>query len=171
LYVSLHEDPTGFPGTGFADEVGQAEGFGYTVNVPLPYGTSDQIYLKAFDEIVDPIIREYAPQFLLVSAGLDGHYGDPVGQLALSASCYGRIYDRIMLIARDMCRGKVVSVLEGGYSLRWVGKIAGEIVAKLSGASYEVFDRQPVPNIGVLRQGEKVIREVRRVQGAFWNLK
>ena len=171
LYVSLHEDPTGFPGTGFAGEIGEAAGLGYTVNVPLPYGTSDQVYLKAFDEIVDPIVRDYAPQFLLVSAGLDGHYSDPVGQLALSASCYGQVYDRILRLAREVCHGKVVSVLEGGYSLRWVGRIGGEIVCKLSGESCGVSDKRPMPNVGVSRQGEKAIREVRKIQGPYWKIK
>ena len=83
LYVSLHEDPIEFPLKGFADEVGEKEGLGYTVNVPLPYGTGDRIYLKAFNEIVAPIIKQYKPQFTLVSTGFDSHYADPIGNLSL----------------------------------------------------------------------------------------
>ena len=66
LYISLHQDPSEFPGTGFTDEVGEGKGLGYTVNVPFPFRINDQIYFKAFNQIVVPIIQQYKPQFILV---------------------------------------------------------------------------------------------------------
>ncbi|NIQ04625.1 MAG: histone deacetylase family protein, partial [Candidatus Korarchaeota archaeon] len=71
-----------FPGTGFVHEIGAGEGLGYTVNIPLPFKTGDNVYSKAIQEVVEPIIRQYRPQFILVSAGLDGHYSDPVADLS-----------------------------------------------------------------------------------------
>jgi len=170
LYISLHQDPRSFPGTGFMDEIGEGEGLGYNVNIPLPFRTSDQIYLKAVKEIVTPIIRQYKPQFLLVSAGLDGHYTDPVASLSLSALCYQRVYEVIVNLASEVCRGKLVSVLEGGYSLKFVGKIAAAAIAKMSKTSYALNDKVPMSKEYVTRQGEKVIEEVKRVQRAFWNI-
>lgn len=118
LYVSLHEDPTSFPGTGFIEEVGEEEGLGYNVNIPLPNGTGDRIYLKAMDEIATPIIRKYKPEFMLISAGFDSHYADPVGNLSLSAHCIERVYERIVGLASDMCDGRLVCILEGGIQCR-----------------------------------------------------
>ncbi len=170
LYTSLHEDPREFPRKGFIDEIGEGEGLGYNVNVPLPFRTGDQIYLKAINEIVTPIIKQYKPQFILVSAGLDGHYADPVGSLSLSALCYQEVYETIFNVASEMCEGKLVLVLEGGYSLRFIGKLAVAAVAKMSGAIYNIEDKVPITKKRVKEQGEKVIKEVKRVQKAFWNV-
>jgi acetoin utilization deacetylase AcuC-like enzyme len=74
--------------TRFKYENGEAKGLRYNVNIPLPFRTGDQIHSNAIDDIVAPIIRQYKPQFTLISAGFDGHYADPVGKFSLSASCY-----------------------------------------------------------------------------------
>jgi len=170
LYISLHQDPRDFPGTGFIDELGEGEGLGYNVNIPLPFRTDDSIYLKAINEIVKPIIRQYKPQFTLVSAGLDGHYTDPVASLSLSASCYQEVYETIVDISSEMCGGKLVSVLEGGYSLKFIGKIATAAIAKMSGTFYRINDRAPAIREHIRKQGEKVIEAVEKAQKAFWNI-
>ena len=170
LYISLHQDPREFPGTGFIEEVGQGEGLGYTVNIPLPFETNDEIYLKAVEEIVIPIIKEYRPEFLLISAGLDGHYSDPVGNLSLSLWGYQKIYDKIVDVASITCAGRVVSVLEGGYSLKFVGKIAAVAVAKMSKTPYNVGDKISETRIAVRRRGERVIKAVKKIQRNFWSL-
>lgn len=170
LYMSLHENPRDFPGKGFVDEVGEGAGSGYTVNVPFPFGTSDEIYLKAINEIVEPLSRQFKPEFMLVSAGLDGHYSDPVANLSLSAYCYEEIFETICRLALETCKGKLVSILEGGYSLNFVGKIAAAALAKMSKSSYHLEDDIPPRKRGVERQGEKVLEKVRRVQKAFWSV-
>jgi acetoin utilization deacetylase AcuC-like enzyme len=171
LYMSLHQDPRGFPGTGFIDEIGWGEGLGYNVNIPLPFRTSDQIYLKAVREIATPIIYQYKPQFILVSAGLDGHYTDPVGSLSLSVLCYQEIYETLMNLASEICEGRLVSVLEGGYSPKFVGKIAAAAIAKMSEVAYTVDDKASRTNERNRRHEEKAIEDVKEVQRAFWNLK
>jgi len=170
LYISLHQDPRGFPGTGFVDQVGRDNGLGYNVNVPFPFGTCDQTYLKAINEIVKPIITQYKPQFILVSAGFDGHYADPVASLSLSALCYQEVYETIVKLASDVCEGRLVSVLEGGYSLNFIRKIAAAAIAKMSETPYNVSDKVPIANERVRKQGEKVIEEVKEFQKAFWNM-
>jgi len=170
LYISLHQDPRNFPGTGFIDEIGEGEGLGYNVNIPLPLQTSDQVYLKAVKEIAMPIIYQYKPQFILVSAGLDGHYTDPVASLSLSALCYQKVYETIVTLASRICEGRLVSVLEGGYSLKFVGKIAAACIAKMSETPYIVEDKDLATNERVRRQGEKVIENVKEAQRAFWNV-
>lgn len=169
LYISLHQDPRSFPGAGFINEVGEGAGLGYNVNIPLPFQTSDQVYIRALKEIVAPIIRQYKPQLMLVSAGLDGHYTDPVGNLSLSLLSYQETYKLIVGLASEMCDGKLVCVLEGGYG-KFVGKIAALAIAKMSGTKYAVNDKSPRVNSRVKKQGEKIIRKVKETQRNFWKL-
>ena len=170
LYMSLHQDPRLFPGTGFIDELGEGTGLGYNINVPFPFRTNDSIYLKAMREIVTPIVRQYKPQFILMSAGLDGHYSDSVGNLSLSAFCYEEIYGIMMNLASEVCKGMLVSVLEGGYSLSFVGKIAAGAIAKMSRTNYSLNDKIPTCSKHVRLLGERTIKKAKKVFRAFWDI-
>lgn len=171
LYVSLHEDPIEFPLNGFMDEVGEAEGLGYTVNVPLPYGTDDKVYLKAFKEIAFPVIKQYKPQFILVSTGFDNHHTDPVGNLSLSTFSYTTIFDSILDYASQFCQNRVVAVLEGGYNLRLIGKMATAVTARMADVPYVFSDKCRGATVKTRKQGEQVINQVKKQQSTFWNLK
>ena len=170
LYISLHQDSSGFPGTGFADEVGEGQGVGYTVNVPLPFKTDDATYLRAFDEVAVPIAGQYGPEFVLVSAGFDGHYTDPVGDLSLSMIGYEETFMKIVGLAAQLCEGKLVVSLEGGYSLSFLGKMVTSALSKLTHASYPIRDKRPVTHPRVLRKAEQNIRNVKRIQSMYWKL-
>ena len=170
LYISLHQDPTGFPGTGFIDEIGVGKGLGYTVNIPFPYLVGDYIYLKAVNQIVVPIVKQYKPQFILVSTGFDGHYTDPVAELALSTFSYVEAFGKILDLASQLCAGKIVAVLEGGYSLHFLGKMATAVIAEMAGVPYSFQDKREMANPRIQKQAEKTIKEVRRIQSSFWNL-
>jgi len=170
LYISIHEDPAGFPGTGFLDEIGEAEGIGYTVNVPLPFKTDDVTYQKALDEIAIPIATQFKPEFILVSAGFDGHYSDPVGALSLSTNGYEETFRKIVKLAAQLCEGKLVATLEGGYSINFLGKMASSAIAQMAHASYRARDTRTIGNPRTVRRAEQVINDVRRIQSAYWNL-
>lgn len=170
LYVSLHEDPSEFPGTGYTDEIGEEKGIGYTVNVPLPFGTGDRVYLKAMREIVDPIVRQYRPQFMLLSAGFDTHYADPVGRLALSGSGISRVYRSMADLATEVCQGRFVAVLEGGYNVRVVGRLVVAAIAHMSSTRYSVTDKSTRVSSKAESNGIRVIEEVKKTQRAFWSL-
>ena len=170
LYISLHEDSIGFPGTGFVDELGECEGLGFTVNVPLPFKIGDADYQRAFDEIVVPIAHQYEPEFILVSAGFDGHYTDPVGDLSLSMKGYEETFAKIVNLAAKVCAGKLVASLEGGYSLNFLGKMVTSAISKMAKSSYRVSDSRPTGHPRVQRKAEQIITDVKRVQSAFWEL-
>jgi len=170
LYLSLHQDPTWFPGTGFEDEVGSLEGRGYTVNIPLPFLTADDIYLRAIDGIVIPILRQYRPQFILVSLGFDVHYADPVARLGLSMIGHVEVFSKIAGVAQDACGGRLVAVLEGGYSLAHIGKMFVADVAVLTGREYEIRDKRTNTTPNVRAKAEKILKEVRKIQSEFWEL-
>lgn len=170
LYLSIHEDPRAFPGTGYADEIGEGEGMGYTVNVPLPFRSDDEILRLAFREIVVPVSSQYKPQFMLISAGFDGHYTDPVGALSISARGYEETFSKIMALSSELCDGKLVSALEGGYSLNFLGKMVTLAVAKMSNTSYLFKDSTPRSSPSTTKKAEQVMNHVKRIQSSFWQL-
>lgn len=170
LYLSLHQDPSVFPRTGFVDEVGEKEGLGYTVNLPFPFRTPDKVYLKAFNQIVNPITQQYKPEFILVSVGFDGYYADPVGELSLSMHVYTKVFSKILNLASQFCNGKLVAILEGGYHLTALGKMTSSVIAKLAGAPYRLRSKRSwQPSARLVRRAERVIDEVRDVQSTFWS--
>ncbi len=171
LYISLHEDPIEFPSTGFVDEVGVDKGLGYTVNIPLPFGTDDGIYLRALNEVVVPIITQYKPQFILVSTGFDNYRRDPVGELSLSVYGYIKIFDVVLEMASKFCNDKLVAVLEGGYNLRVLGKMAAAVTARMAGIPYYIKDKRAGAISAVRKKGEKTIEEVKKIHSSFWDIK
>jgi len=116
LYVSMHQSPF-YPGTGGVDEVGEGNGRGYTVNVPLAAGGSDAVYASAFERIVLPVVEAYAPQLVLVSAGFDASARDPLAQMDLSAEAFGWMARELGRLADASAKGRMALVLEGGYDL------------------------------------------------------
>ncbi|WP_437955638.1 histone deacetylase [Sorangium sp. So ce119] len=131
LFCSLHQWPF-YPGTGSAEEIGGGEGVGYTVNVPLSDGATDAVYEAAFDEIVLPVLDEYAPELILVSAGFDAHERDPMAGMKLSRGAYAAMGRRLAAMATAKARGRLALLLEGGYDL---AALEGSLTAALLAAS------------------------------------
>lgn len=116
LFVSLHQWPL-YPGTGSASEHGLGAGEGATLNLPLEAGSGDLDYLKTFEERVLPALDEFAPEFLLISAGFDAHERDPLGGMRVTDEGFAAMTDSAVRLAQQHCAGRVVSLLEGGYDL------------------------------------------------------
>ncbi len=123
LFISLHQDPrTCYPGTGFAGETGWGAGEGFTLNIPLPPGSGDDVYLRAMDETVLPRLDAFAPEALVISAGFDAAAADPLAGMQVSTDGFRGMTERLLDVADRHCGsasggGRVVSVLEGGYDL------------------------------------------------------
>lgn len=116
MYVSTHQYPF-YPGTGAAEEVGRGSGAGFTVNVPMPAGAGDQEYGAAFRDLILPVVRQFAPQFVLVSAGFDAHRDDPLASMALSTQAFAAMTDALVEVADQSAAGRLMLLLEGGYDL------------------------------------------------------
>lgn len=116
LYFGIHQYPF-YPGTGAAAERGEGKGLGFTVNVPLPAGCGDREYKKAFDEVLAPAARNFGPDFVLISAGFDAHAADPLGGMKVTTEGFAELTRIVRRIADQTARGRIVSVLEGGYNL------------------------------------------------------
>jgi len=116
LYVSLHQYPS-YPGTGAVTDTGRGSGLGFNVNVPFGAGVGDEGYVRALEEVVAPVLRQFAPQFLLVSAGFDCHWRDPLGGMQVTEQGFVGMSRVLLQVADDVADGRLVAVLEGGYDL------------------------------------------------------
>jgi acetoin utilization deacetylase AcuC-like enzyme len=116
FFFSTHQYPY-FPGTGSGAEKGAGTGRGATVNVPLPVGAGDAVFRRIFDEILVPRAEAFRPELILVSAGYDAHWNDPLAGLQLSLTGYWHMATTLVSLADRLCEGRLVVVLEGGYHL------------------------------------------------------
>jgi acetoin utilization deacetylase AcuC-like enzyme len=116
MYISTHEYPF-YPGTGSVEETGSGAAKGTNLNIPLPAGCGDAEYLEVFEQVVIPAARRFNPQLILVSAGYDGHWADPLAMMNLSVGGFAKMTGIIKGLADELCRGRLVLTLEGGYHL------------------------------------------------------
>ncbi|KAF0248658.1 MAG: histone deacetylase superfamily protein [bacterium] len=123
FYFSLHQYPH-YPGTGRTNDAGEGNGQGYTFNAPLGAGTSAKDYRNVFDEALKKILSKTKPDLILISAGFDSHREDPLGQLMLENEDFAWMTTRLKQVAQSLGHQRVISVLEGGYNLKKLGKIA-----------------------------------------------
>jgi acetoin utilization deacetylase AcuC-like enzyme len=117
LYCSTHQYPY-YPGTGSLTETGTGKGEGYTLNVPLPGGQTDQDFARIMNELVAPVARQYKPDCIMVSAGYDTHVSDPLGSMAVTTAGFAYMTKVLVDLAAELCDGRLVLVLEGGYYLQ-----------------------------------------------------
>ena len=139
LYLSLHEFPF-YPGTGWVNEVGAGPGEGTTVNVALPNGTTAESYLAAFRNVVLPVLRQFDPGWLLISAGYDAHVEDPLGGLRVRTSDYATMAREV---ARIVPANRTVAFLEGGYDLEAIAASASATVR----GTLALEPTQPLPDV------------------------
>lgn len=130
LYISSHQFPF-YPGSGDFDEVGTGNGKGYTLNFPLPEGSGDSIFAPIYSKIVSTVLDQFAPQLILVSAGFDGHFRDPLGGLTLTKAGFSSAASSIIRAAERLCEGKICFILEGGYNMQALQECACAIMAEM----------------------------------------
>lgn len=117
LFVSSHQYPY-WPGTGAQAETGRGAAEGFTLNVPLTIGDRDDVVERKYAELVLPQLREFRPELLMISAGFDAHEMDPLGQLRMTTEGFARLTRALLVVADEVCEGRVVLVTEGGYDLQ-----------------------------------------------------
>ena len=163
LFVSTHQYPF-YPGTGAADDVGTGSGAGFTVNVPLPAGAGDGDYDLVFQEVVLPVLDDFGPDLVLVSAGYDAHARDPLGGMRVSTAGYTRMTTMLRLFADRRCEGRLVAVTEGGYDLEALDECLTSTLRVLADPSPTLGETSGQPT-GIARS---VLELVRGAQASFW---
>lgn len=162
LYFSLHQAPF-YPGTGLSDERGEGPGLGTTINVPLPAKTGYETYEPIFRQVLAPAADRFNPQLILVSAGFDAHWNDPLGDMRISTAGFAQLTKIIIDLAQSLCSGRLVMVQEGGYSLDAMGACVATCVNFLLGDDAAVDSMGPAPDILYHINNDVLISELRRI--------
>jgi len=144
LFLSLHQYPF-YPGTGGLGEQGNGAGKGSTLNLPMPAGCGDAEYGLAFEDIVVPALLEFRPQMLLVSAGFDAHARDPLGGMRVSTDGFARMAASVRAVADEVCDGRLMLALEGGYDLEALGETVAAVLDVLADPTCRPGGRWPAP--------------------------
>jgi acetoin utilization deacetylase AcuC-like enzyme len=144
--------------TGETSEVGEGEGLGFTVNVPLPAGSVEEIYAAAFAGVFLPVLREFGPEVILISAGFDAHVADLLGGMALQSDSFGRFAALISDLSREVGAAPPAFVLEGGYNL---DALTESVAATMQGVGERAPDWE-------YADGVRYIQKSREALAPFW---
>ncbi len=168
LYFSTHRYGFFYPGTGSATEVGKGKGLGFNVNVPFSTGAGDAEYGNIFEKILKPIALEYQPQLVLVSAGFDIHYDDPLGGMKVTEGGFSRMAQILMEIAQATAQGKLVITLEGGYDVSGQGRSVKEVLREL--AQVSPFDKKDLleKEKSNYSRIERLVLQLKEIQKQYW---
>jgi acetoin utilization deacetylase AcuC-like enzyme len=164
LFVSTHQFPF-YPGTGAAHEVGEGEGRGFTLNVPLEAGATDGDYLHVFDELIVPALDAFKPELVLVSAGFDTHENDPLAHMRMTSAGFGRLARAVAAVAARHADGRLVLVTEGGYDLPALAESLDAVLRVLAGNAAWLGEIDVRPSTGRGERSAETVRKLRRSAG------
>ena len=166
LYVSTHQYPF-YPGTGAVGDVGNGKGAGFTLNVPLEAGATDGDYADVFKTLVTPVLDQFRPELILISAGYDAHERDPLARMRLTTGGYAELTREICAVADRHCHGRIVAVTEGGYDLTALKECLESTIAVFDGASIQPAAESPR---AATPRSRATIAAVRASQANYWKL-
>jgi len=169
LYFSMHQYPY-YPGTGGLHEIGDGQALGYTVNVPLRYGAVNGTFISAFRKILEPIALAYKPELILVSAGFDTYYQDPLGGMRVTPEGFAAMARVLLNIADQCCSGRVVSVLEGGYNVVGLARSAKATLEEMFDETHYTDKKLDAMEREADEKNKPVIRSVISGIRPYWNV-
>lgn len=167
LYFSIHRYPY-YPWTGGAEEIGEGEGKGFNVNVPLDHGCSDPDYGNVFRHLLLPIARMFRPEIILVSAGFDTHHSDPLQSMILTQAGFARMTALLMEVSKDLCRGRIVLALEGGYNSEALRDSVELVLWELMGRSRIDNKEMQLVEDAQYANIASTIEQVKEIQRNYW---
>jgi len=179
LFISLQQDDLYPVGWGALDQVGADTGRGLTVNIPLPAGAGNRAYAEAFAGIVAPIVRQFTPELIVVSAGQDASVMDPLARMSLTLSSYRAMTETMQALAAETCDGRLVVTQEGGYAPQYApycsATIAQTLVGLAPGAAPipDPYGARAEPQPASVELGldaERAIERAIAAQRVFWSL-
>ncbi len=161
LFISMHQDGI-YPGSGTIQETGAGRGQGTTLNIPVPAHTDDAGLQQAYEQLVKPAITRFEPDFILISAGYDGHFRDPLASLNYTAAGFQWLGAALTQLAAEVCEGRLAFVLEGGYDLVGLGNGVAATIAGVLGQSLQTDEAPPTMHTPSIA---KVLARIGQIQG------
>jgi acetoin utilization deacetylase AcuC-like enzyme len=176
LFISSHQFPY-YPGTGAATEIGTGPGTGFTVNLPLAAGATDADYELIYSRVAVPVLQQFKPDMILISAGYDAYMDDPLGGMRLTSACFGRLTAMIAAVADESCDGRLVAITEGGYNLQGLAEGLRATIDAMQApsagprANPNAYDLRPA-NVGEngTSRGDATLKAVLPVLSPYWQL-
>jgi acetoin utilization deacetylase AcuC-like enzyme len=165
LYLSTHQYPF-YPGTGAATEIGTGSGAGFTVNVPMEMGATDDDYRLVFEKVVLPVLRQFKPDLVLVSAGFDAHERDPLGSMRVSTEGFGAMTADLCRVADEHCQGRLVALVEGGYDLSALKACCMTVTDVLAGKHSPAWPTSSIAS----NRGAESVRATTAAHAKYWQL-
>ena len=168
LYVSTHQFPF-YPGTGAASDTGRGRGAGFTLNIPLEAGATDADFRAVFDEAVEPVLRAYEPELVLVSAGYDADARDPLGGMRVTPAGFAAMSRSLWRVAVDCAGGRLVAVTEGGYDLTALAEgVTATLDALAADPAAPLARAEAAPPASDRQRADRALAAVRQASKPFW---
>jgi len=169
LFFSIHQDPrTLYPGTCFPQEIGEGKQKGKIVNITLPPLSGDNCFQLALEQLILPMLHEFKPEYILFSAGFDGHFMDQLTNLGYTSQGYGKIVQKILPVAEEYAKGRMSFTLEGGYNLAAQSNSILNVLSVLSGGKILVEDDEHDDPRCVEYTENKLIPFLRETLNPYW---
>jgi acetoin utilization deacetylase AcuC-like enzyme len=171
LYASIHEFDFIDWDTGDVDELGEDEGEGTNINFPIPSGIADDDFLEFLD-IVEPVLRQYEPDLIIIATGFDMYYDDPIGSCNLQSMAYYKFVKVILKLAEEICEGKLIFILEGGYNLIGLPVCVHAVINALLNKEYEKpeFEHMDFSNDALKQELRKIKEELKKALKPYFSL-
>ena len=164
LFISSHQFPY-YPGTGAAGDIGTGAGAGFTINLPLSAGATDADYELVYRKVALPILKQFRPELILISAGFDAHKDDPLAGMRLTSPYFGHLTSAIAAVADECCHGRLVAVTEGGYDLAALAESLRASIRALEGDT-----KESAAPTGASPRGEATVKAVLPHVADRWKL-
>ena len=174
FFLSIHQSPL-YPGTGHLTDFGTGGGKGFTLNIPLPGGQGDVEYANIFNTLVKKIVYQYRPEMILVSAGFDAYHGDATSSMRVTHEGFGYMTRSLLKWADDLCDGRLLITLEGGYDLTGLKESVFTILSELVGRKLNTpfltsIDEELSRTLETEQSPHPAIERVRDLAKQYWNM-
>jgi len=169
LFIDIHQDPrTLYPGTGFVEQKGSEKGKGLKINIPLPPFSGNVSYKMVFEEIIEPVVKEFKPQIIIRNGGSDPYFSDPLTNLNLTIEGFKMIGEKVRRLAR-ICEGKEIDLIASGYNLDVLNSCWSALLSGVLGIKIELKDPLPLPKIEEpLKEVQGLIQKIKKEFKPFW---
>jgi acetoin utilization protein AcuC len=169
LFIDLHQDPkTLYPGTGFIFQKGQGRGEGLKINIPLPPGAGDKSYKIAFEEIIEPVAKEFNPQIIIRNGGSDPHFLDQLTNLGLTIEGFKMIGQKVKNLA-EICDGKEIDLIASGYNLKILPLCWLALISRLIGDEIEIKSFLPTPSFKEpIEKTKEIVQKIKKEFKKYW---